>query len=221
MKSTICHYGHSTLTLMTEKTFFIFDWYQGDISFPKDKKVVLLATHGHGDHFDPMIFEKAPQDAIFILSDDIEKKREGVHWIRPDENYEIEDFTIHTFGSTDRGVSLILTVEGLHFYFAGDLNAWIWEEDDEETQEKERNDYLRELEKIKKYPIDIACVPVDPRLKEHEFDGMRIFMDHVQPKHVVPLHFQQNFEYLEHVLKENPEIPVVEFEEKGECVELQ
>lgn len=217
MTPNICHYGHSTISLETTRYFFLFDWYEGKIEFPKDKQAVLIATHGHGDHFHPMIFEKAPENAIFILSDDIEATKNDAHWVHKDSEYTIADFKLWTFGSTDRGVSLVLETEDLHFYFAGDLNAWIWENDDKETQEKEKNDYLVELEKIKKHSVDVACVPIDPRLGPHAYAGIELFMDACRPKTVVPLHFQHDFSYIQTIHNDRPELPLLLFAAAGDC----
>ena len=217
----ICHHKHSTLTLETDDRFFVFDWYDShEPNLPAGKKSVFIATHGHGDHFHPAVLGMGEHDTLFILSDDIpvpEETDRRVTRIRPDETYEIEGYTVTTFGSTDQGVSVLLEGADLSFFFAGDLNAWIWENDDEETQEMERSDYLRELEKIMKHTLDIACVPADPRLGPNFDEGVRLFYDACRPNHIVPLHFQADYSVPKKLKMMYPTLPIIVYSKSDEC----
>lgn len=221
----LCHYKHSTLSLETDKYFFVFDWYDTHSpDFPAGKQIIWIATHGHADHYHPAILEMGEHDSRFLLSDDIETPADTdrkILPIRPDETYEVEDFTITTFGSTDRGVSLLLQDGDFSFFFAGDLNAWIWENDDPETQEMERSDYLIELEKIKKYKIDVACVPADPRLGPNYAEAVELFDRIVKPKQIVPLHFQIDYTIPTILARQYPGLKVITFTKPRECKEIE
>lgn len=221
---TLCHQKHSSLTLETANRYFVFDWYdKTEPDFPPNKKVVFIASHSHGDHFHPAVLGMGEHDTLFILSDDIEIPEDcdrKITLVRPDEVYEIEDFTITTFGSTDLGVSLLLSVDDLSFFFAGDLNAWIWENDDEETQQMEKSDYLIELDKIKKHAMNIACVPADPRLGPNYDEGVRLFFEKCKPKKLVPIHFQTDYTIPKKLARQYPTLPIVVFSKAGECREI-
>lgn len=215
-----CHMHHSTVTLETNTHFFVFDWYDGDISFPANKKCAVIATHGHGDHYHPMIFDQAPQDCDILLSDDIETEKEHTA-LSPDQVYELDGYKITTFGSTDRGISLLLETHAGTFFFAGDLNAWIWPEDDAATQAKERDDFLREVEKISAYRIDLACVPADPRLGENYAEGVRLFDEHVNPRRIAPIHFQKDFDTARRLQADLPHALIVQLKGPGDCVQVE
>ena len=72
----------------------------------------------------------------YILSDDIgrwqDQKIRREHW-SADADFNIWDLRIHTLKSTDEGVAFLVRVKGKHFFHAGDLNWWYWEEEDDET----------------------------------------------------------------------------------------
>lgn len=214
-----CHMHHSTVTLETDTHFFLFDWFTGPVEFPDDKTCVAIATHGHGDHYNPEIYSLAPEDCCMLFSDDIETDQ-AHRSLKPDEVYEMDGYKITTFGSTDRGISLLLETHTGSFFFAGDLNAWIWPEDDENTQQKERDDFLREVDKIKKYPIDLACVPADPRLGENYSEGVRLFDEYVQPRAIAPIHFQDDFDTARRLQEALPHAPIVQMKGPGDCIVL-
>ena len=159
------------------------DWYRGEIVFLPIKP----HHHYHGRNNYIRIFTHARRDR-FILSDDIQTNSPHTS-VGPDTSHAFDGYKITCFGSTDQGISLLLETHEGTFFFAGDLNAWIWPEDDEETQIKERDDFLRELDKIKVYPVDLACVPADPRLGENFAEGVRLFDKIVNPRAVI-IHFQ-------------------------------
>jgi len=72
---------------------------------------------------------------------------------------------IETFHSTDAGVAFWISCEGKEIYYAGDLNNWWWEGEDEEWNQNMAADYQREMEKMAGRTADIAFVPLDPRLE--------------------------------------------------------
>lgn len=214
-----CHLFHSTVTLETDTHFFLFDWFRGDAAFPNDKKTVAIATHGHGDHFSEALFSILPEDATVLLSDDIETAHPH-QTLAKDQVYEMDSFKITTFGSTDQGISLLLETHGGSFFFAGDLNAWIWPEDDEETQTKERDDFLHEVDKISRFPVDVAFVPADPRLEENFAEGVRLFDERVQPRAIAPIHFQDDFDTAKRLQEALPHAPIIQLKGPGDCVTL-
>ena len=113
---------------------------------------------------------------------------DNVCFLDPDEELYIDDFAIVTFGSTDRGISILIEVEDITIFHSGDLYYWCWKNFTKEQQAQERTDFLREIAKIENYDIDIAFFPVDPRLEENAFLGGEIFLDRVQPQVFFPMH---------------------------------
>ena len=76
MKVTYIH--HSSFLVETDENYFLFDYFEGELpEFKEDKPLLVFASHRHGDHFSPVIFELAGKHKKtgFVLSDDIWKRR--------------------------------------------------------------------------------------------------------------------------------------------------
>jgi L-ascorbate metabolism protein UlaG (beta-lactamase superfamily) len=75
MKVTYIH--HSSFCVEIEDCVFLFDYFEGDIpQFDDSKKIFVLSSHMHQDHFDFKIFELGKQysHVNYILSKDIKDK---------------------------------------------------------------------------------------------------------------------------------------------------
>ncbi|WP_322172692.1 MBL fold metallo-hydrolase [Acutalibacter caecimuris] len=186
---------HSCYHVELENCCLLFDWYEGDIP-PSDKPLYVFASHCHGDHFSPKVFETArPGRRVrFILSDDIwesrvpEGQRENTLFVAPRRAYEVDGLKIATLQSTDQGVAFLVECEGRLLYHAGDLNCWVWDGAPPYQNDQMREIYRQELEPLAGRPIDTAFVPLDPR-QEADFDlGMRYFFETAQAKRVFPIH---------------------------------
>ena len=46
------------------------------------------------------------------------------------------------------------------------------------------------------FAIHLAFVPADPRLMEHQFDGMNYFLEHTDADYVFPMHMWQDYSAL-------------------------
>lgn len=68
---------HSSFLIECEKSYLLFDYYQGELpALDPEKPLYALASHQHYDHFSPGIFQlvkKYPR-CTFLLSDDIPEK---------------------------------------------------------------------------------------------------------------------------------------------------
>lgn len=205
---------HSSYTVEIGDYFIIFDYYKGTLEIPDDKKVIFVATHGHEDHYTSEIL-KLPnmQKYTYILSSDICQlqkddniiylkndklgmdqlkflyKSKNVHFLGQDQVLQLgEDILVKTFGSTDLGISILFYIDGISIFHAGDLNYWAWPDNDEKTDKIEYDDFMREIDKIKRESIDIAFFPVDYRLKENYYKGPEIFINEVKPQILFPMH---------------------------------
>ena len=70
MKVTFLY--HSSYFVEMDTCCLLFDYYQGDIP-QVDKPLYVFASHSHGDHFSPVIFQLAQggKEVHYLLSDDI------------------------------------------------------------------------------------------------------------------------------------------------------
>ena len=105
----ITYISHSGFAVELPSATLLFDYHKGTIpAFPVDKPLYVFASHCHGDHFVPQIFDLAQQypQVTFILSHDIwmmRKKhtRAGV----PEETFESATYLraheTRTFSFTD------------------------------------------------------------------------------------------------------------------------
>ena len=218
----ITYVYHSCYTVEAKDLFIVFDYYKGLLNIPEDKEVIFISSHGHSDHYTAEILKVPNmKDKTYILSSDIVKlpTNENIIYIRDDKismdqlkslynsknvnivsennTYNIKlhsgkTLKIKTFGSTDKGISILLYVDDMTIFHAGDLNFWAWPYYDEKEMQKEYYDFIAEVEKIKKEPVDIAFFPVDPRLDENYYKGGDTFIREVRPQIFFPMHFADN-----------------------------
>lgn len=205
MKVKFIH--HSSFFAELESAELLFDYFKGELpEFDRGKKLFVFATHRHPDHFSEKIFELAEKNdnISFILSDDIDsrrvpdnlKSRTVFLGANQEKRLEYEGGTavLHTYKSTDEGIALIIDIDGVRIYYAGDLNYWYWEGEPEPWNSNQEADYRRELgfmaELIKndKKRVDIAFVPLDNRLGKQFFYGMDDYMRRVGAEKVFPMH---------------------------------
>ena len=72
-----------------------------------------------------------------------------------------------------------------------------------------RQDYQREIDKLKDIVIDIAFVPLDPRQENQYAWGMDYFMKHTHTKYVFPMHMWGDYEVYDRLM-ENPEAEAIQ-----------
>ena len=76
MKITYIH--HSSFLVEMEQIALLFDYFEGEIpEIRQDQLLIVFASHRHGDHFSPGIFDLAENHPKiwFVLSGDIWRKR--------------------------------------------------------------------------------------------------------------------------------------------------
>lgn len=241
---TIQYIYNSTFTIEYKDYFIVIDYFKGDLVLPKDKKIIFIVTHSHEDHYSPAIFTyPGAENALYVLSDDVEemehfdnvtvlsktpKETENkkhahgnkVYRTHPDDKFEFGGLKFQTFGSTDKGISIYFTMHDVAFFHAGDLNAWKWPSFSKEEQQQEIDDYMKEINKIKKLPIDIGFGVVDGRLKENAFVGGDIYLKELKPQIFIPMHFRENFDVTKKFAERNtnPNIRVQAIESEGERI---
>lgn len=202
---------NSGFTAETENYLLIFDYYLDDApekdksinngyisgkALNINKKIIVFSSHSHFDHFNPIIFNwrQFNSDINYVLSSEIEsEKGTNIYYIAPYENIHIDNVNIKAFGSTDLGVSFLVSADEISIFHAGDLNWWDWYDDTAENNLAMEKAFKNEISKIKGNHIDIAFFPVDPRLKTSYYLGGEFFIKELNPKFFIPMHFGDNF----------------------------
>jgi L-ascorbate metabolism protein UlaG (beta-lactamase superfamily) len=208
-KLTVTSVGHSCFLIQTERMNLIFDYYTDKLGIINPGvfcgvKTFVFVSHNHRDHYNPDIFNwRDYGEVIFILEKDCEipdsvTGKDQIHVMAENERLDIGGaVAVETFGSTDIGVSFLVTVKtdtsGFTVFHAGDLNDWYWADEStpEELAQDEEN-YLRIIRRLHGRKIDVAFIPKDPRLGEHALRGIRFFDEIVKPDRIIPMHYPNN-----------------------------
>ncbi len=197
-EATIWFLGHCGFALQTENYFLIFDYIEkrleGLYEEPesrslatgyinpdeiRDLKVRVFVSHGHGDHYDSVIFgwkEKIPDIEYFFGWQALEEP-EYNYLIGPRAEWKDHYTKIYTVNSHHSGVpevAYLVLVDGLAIYHNGDCKA----------DYKEDIPYL----KSKSNHLDIAFMPP---VWEEKWDYYWIILELInkmQPKALFPMH---------------------------------
>lgn len=209
----ITYIQHSGFAVELEDQVLIFDYYQGKLpDFDQRKTVYVFASHRHHDHFRQKIFqwEKQYPRIFYILSDDIlADTAENRIFMGPDEEREVGGIRIKTLRSTDEGVAFFVCCPGSdaasgsrRIYHAGDLNWWHWEEEGQEYNREMEKNYKESLATLEDVHIDVAFVPVDPRLGDAYYWGLDWFMRHTDTELVYPMHLWRRYKVIDKLIKQ-------------------
>ena len=105
--------------------------------------------------------------------------------------------SVRTLKSNDLGVAFIIETDGLKIYYAGDLNNWWWEGDEEDR--KLADLYHEELRRIEGMKFDAAFIPLDPRIKGYEL-GIEDFLGYCDARRIFPMHMWGKYGITEQLL---------------------
>lgn len=211
LKVTYLH--HSGFLVETEQYCFIFDYFSEngkydflDITKYAHKKIMVFVSHFHHDHYDRAIFkwQETLPSIQYILSDDATPPPfvENVHKVHFCKSYTIDGVEIETFHSNDEGVAFFIKADSKKIYHAGDLNWWHWKGESDKFNKGIAGMYQKEIDKMKKNVVDVAFVPVDPRLEENYILGIDYIMKTIKVKKVFPMHFWLNYSICETLQKD-------------------
>lgn len=198
----IKHLSHSGFTVEDQGELIVFDAISPLALSKEYENIYIFASHSHKDHFEPSAISLFYKDnkANFIMSKELSPKvtKSAIKNLFMLDNYEtirINYVDISTFGSTDLGNSYLVSLNGKNYFHAGDLNWWHWKRMNLEELEVEEVSFKREVELLKEKSIDIAFIPVDPRLEEYGYLAMNYFIEVVKPKYVIPMHVFGQYEF--------------------------
>ena len=235
---------HSGFLVETASSYFLFDYFKGEIPvLDQEKPLVVFVSHNHRDHYNPMVFDYLEDHpwVHYVLDKDC-----GIKWkirecadrgidltakltrVRKNQSYELampEGKSLHitTYRSTDAGVAYLLEYDGLRIYHAGDLSHWIWEDKPEEYNQRMAERYRLEMAKMKGLSVNLAFVPLDPRLLTDTPVGLEVFLENVRAKKVFPMHFWEKYSVIRRFVKEHPQYRdnIVLLSRKGEIVTVE
>lgn len=239
---------HSGFTVETSSKYLIFDYYRGPVDFhyakkdknaepntrfnTENKNIYVFSSHAHADHFNPAIFEwqKDHPGIQYLLSYDIQKEKTlpsnqgNITFFAPYEEKPIDDLYVKAYNSTDEGVSFLVACDGIRIFHAGDLNWWYWWGDTPEGIEKATKDFKAEIAKIKGESIDLAFFPVDPRLEQYYRIGGEYFIQEIQPRIFVPMHFGDGYSFIQKfksiIEAKGSSTQVIELTHRGQVITL-
>lgn len=222
---------HSAFLVEMENTSILFDYYEGDLpQIPKNKKLLVFASHSHYDHFSEKLFKAVEdfEDVSFALSNDIDKRLvpekfvKNTIFISPNQKTEFAGCEIKTLKSTDAGVAYLIKIEGKTLYHAGDLHCWVWDRSSDMEQEWMKAVYTGEIKKLANESIDLAFVPLDPRLDGKFALGMEIFLNETKTAKVLPMHMWGNFSAVPKFMELYPQYRnvLITLEKEGQVISL-
>ena len=201
----VTYLKHSGFMVERRNYIYLFDYIGGNIdkAIKSDKKIYVMVSHIHDDHFSKIIFDIATKhdNVTYVLSYDVVKKikknailskmTEQLNIIRVQahEKYKIDDIVVETLKSTDEGVAFIVSEKDGTIYHAGDLNWWHWDGEPKSWNRNMEVNFKREIDSMKGRKIDIAFVPLDPRREEAYYMGMDYFIKNVGANEIYPMHF--------------------------------
>lgn len=204
MKLTITYIFHNCFTLQLGDHCFLFDYpdrkflkpkmRQEVIARVKDSSLFALTSHSHPDHFNPQVNEliSYTKEATFIFANEtttafpVLQDLKTSLIVEPEHSYQTKYFNLETLESNDLGVAFLIQFAAFNIYFGGDLANWNWDELDRVEREQMEVFYHKSLAKLKKWPIDIAFVNTDRRLKN--WAGAGEFISQIKPKIFIPMH---------------------------------
>ncbi|GAB6098578.1 MBL fold metallo-hydrolase [Halanaerocella petrolearia] len=238
-QANIYHLYHSGVAVETTNSFLVFDYYNDTPAkrerslsngvldakeFTSDNNFVFV-THNHHDHFNPTIFDwETEREIKYLLSSDVQaKKKENRYKMDKYQKLELEDILVETYGTTDQGLSFYTEIDGLNIFHAGDLNWWHWKKFSPQECKQEEKDFKEELARLEDKEIDIAFVPVDPRLEEYYYLAGEYFIETIEPKLLVPIHFADNYQITSDFARHVSQLPteVAEIKERGDQIEFK
>lgn len=205
----VTYLKHSGFLVELDHSYLLFDYYKGVLPrLDEGKKMIVFVSHGHYDHFNKEIFHLSGcvKDICYVLSSDIDPEEYDIPGkiisMGPGKNEEAFGNSIYTLRSNDLGVAYLVHCENRTIYHAGDLNWWHWEGESERFNKLMRRSYQSEINKLEHEKIDLAFIPVDPRLGEQYCWGLDCFMKRTEAKLVFPMHFWENYQIFDRLMLE-------------------
>ena len=206
---------HSGFLVETEDCYYLFDYYRGNLPVMNPQKpIIVFASHKHPDHYNPKVFkllkEQQMQNITAVLAKDISEKAYpiGIETVTAAANKILElpyNTSVQTLQSTDSGVAFLLNCPFGTIFHAGDLNDWVWEGENEQSNKQMTGSFRHEIQKIGDKKIDIAFFPLDPRQENDYANGLLYFLANTDISKVYPMHYWSEPEIIDRFLNQYPQ----------------
>ena len=210
---------HSCFLIETEGKVLLFDWFAKDRvdgfqfggivpEYEPQTPFYVFASHKHRDHFDMDVLrwvQKYP-NIRYIFSRDckmsdhfLEKHgisaevKKRIRYVGCGEKIQVDDLKIETFLSTDAGVAFYVETAEACIYHAGDLYNWKWDGAGDLVNGRMEAAYKSHVRRISQKRIDLAFVPLDPRLGPYQSAGMEYFIQNTLADMIFPMHMWQDY----------------------------
>ena len=204
---------HSGFLVELPSVTLLFDWWKGELpTLRPGVPLLVFSSHRHEDHFKPEIF-RLDADAFLLGSDirltprNLEKwgvsEETTVKCLRlgkQDTVSPLSGVTVETLPSTDEGVAFLVTADGKTVFHAGDLNWWHWEGEDPGWNRNMEVNFKRYTEPLRGRQLDLAILPLDPRLGEDGFRGPKHFLELADIHRFLPMHQWGDFDFTKQFL---------------------
>ena len=210
--------GHSGFLLELPSATLLFDWSEGELpTLRPGRPLLVFASHHHEDHFRPAIFQLGA--AAFLLGKDVRMSaRDRERWgVSPEAAARcvtlgggrrlepLPGVQVETLTSTDEGVAFLVTADGQTVFHAGDLNWWHWGGEDVSWNTEMALHFQEFTAPLRGKHIDLAMLPLDPRLGRDGFRGPRYFLELADIARALPMHQWQDFGFTAKFLEEFPQ----------------
>lgn len=217
---TVTFLGHSGFLAELPSVTLLFDWWKGELpALRPGVPLYVFASHRHEDHFKPQIFslDDGTRAVRFVLGRDIKLSArnlerwavspetvEKCHILRGGQTCALPQATVEALSSTDEGEAFLVTADGLALFHAGDLNWWHWEGEDKGWNRNMEVNFKKYAEALRGRTIDLAMLPLDPRLGEAGFWGPAYFLETAEIRRFLPMHQWGEFDFARKFLEKHP-----------------
>lgn len=203
--------AHSGFAITSKEAILVFDYCKDPahalhkiFNDNPELPVLFFISHHHTDHHSPDIYEMAQNhERTYILSNDVYGQNIpstlAVAGMSAGDSLENlpGGVSVKAFGSTDAGVSFLVTLaDGKRVFHAGDLNDWHWKDSSTEREaQKAESRFVTIVDRIAQEvkTVDVAMFPVDERQGSDFAKGATIFTDKIEVKNFFPMHFGADF----------------------------
>lgn len=205
-QALVSYFYQSAFTVSMQKTLLVFSYRQTDLpqvaenqrlsdkDFSGFNNILVFVPSASAAHHDPAIYDwKQSFPITYIVPEKAAKeapRAANVRVCREGDSFTVGHCEVAVFGSTDEGVSFLVTAEDIHVYHAGDLNLWHWREANSLRKiAKAEADFYEKVSDLPKDKIDIAFFPLDPNQGGLYDAGANHFIMAVKPRVFFPMHF--------------------------------